>query len=82
MIFCISCASYSYCDSHNIPYNKCGKLIVATNEVELEILNNLFERGNQNNVKDLKIINKEEIKDIEPYCEVATFFIERVCIFV
>ncbi|KAK6640186.1 hypothetical protein RUM44_011872 [Polyplax serrata] len=61
--------AYSYCDSQNIPYKKCGKLIVATNPLELERLNALFDRGMQNNVKDIKIVDKYGIKKIEPHCK-------------
>lgn len=31
--------SYKYCDEKKIPYKKVGKLIVATNDVEIERLN-------------------------------------------
>lgn len=60
--------AYKYCDENDIPYKKCGKLIVATNEEELSRLDNLFERGQKNNVKDMKMVGAEEIKDIEPNC--------------
>lgn len=59
---------YSYCDERKIPYKKVGKLIVATNEVELSNLQELFERGQKNNVKDLELIDGARIKEYEPHC--------------
>ncbi|GAB1609728.1 L-2-hydroxyglutarate dehydrogenase, mitochondrial-like isoform X1 [Argonauta hians] len=60
--------AYKYCDENNIPYKKCGKLIVATRPDELPRLDNLFERGQQNDVKGLRMVGPEEIRDIEPNC--------------
>lgn len=60
--------AYKYCDENEIPYKKCGKLIVATTEEELSRLDNIFERGQKNNVRDMKMVNAEQIKEIEPNC--------------
>ncbi|GFO48712.1 L-2-hydroxyglutarate dehydrogenase, mitochondrial [Plakobranchus ocellatus] len=60
--------TYAYCDKHKIPYNKCGKLIVAVDPEEIPRLDNLMERGQQNGVKDLRMVGADEIKDIEPNC--------------
>lgn len=57
-----------YCLKKNVPFNKCGKLIVATKESEIPALEMLFDRGQQNNVRDLKMISGEEIPQIEPHC--------------
>ena len=64
-------ATYKYCDEHKLPYKKIGKLIVATNPEQVSILDGLYERGLQNNVPDLKLIGKNEIKEIEPNCVVG-----------
>ena len=56
-----------FCDKYNINYELCGKLIVATNEDEIPALNNLYERGNENGIPDLQILNKDEISAIEPH---------------
>lgn len=55
-----------FCNKNNIEYNICGKIIVATNTNEEIELNKIFERGKQNNIENLRILNKEEIKDFEP----------------
>ncbi|XP_060605399.1 L-2-hydroxyglutarate dehydrogenase, mitochondrial-like [Ruditapes philippinarum] len=59
---------YDYCDKNNVPYNKCGKLIVATEPEEIPRLEALLERGIENGVKDLRMIEGNQIKDIEPNC--------------
>ncbi|XP_013791302.1 L-2-hydroxyglutarate dehydrogenase, mitochondrial-like, partial [Limulus polyphemus] len=63
--------SYKYLDEHNIPYKKCGKLIVATTPQELPRLHALLERGQKNNVRDLKMVEQKEIKEIEPNCTIS-----------
>ncbi|RUS72272.1 hypothetical protein EGW08_019960, partial [Elysia chlorotica] len=60
--------TYAYCDKHNIPYKKCGKLIVALDPEELPRLDGLLERGQQNGVPDLRMVGPDGIKDIEPNC--------------
>ena len=59
-----------YCESRNIPVNKCGKLVVAQNESELSQLDELMVRAKNNNVP-LNYITEEEAKAIEP--RVKTF---------
>lgn len=61
--------SYKYLDEKGIPYKKVGKLIVATNEKESSNLLDLYDRGLQNGVPDLKLIDGDEIPDYEPYCK-------------
>ncbi|KXJ07577.1 L-2-hydroxyglutarate dehydrogenase, mitochondrial [Exaiptasia diaphana] len=61
--------TYKYCDENGIPYKKCGKLIVAVEDKEIPLLNNLFDRGKMNGVRDLTMVDKKGIKEIEPNCE-------------
>jgi len=60
--------SYKYFDEHNIPYKKCGKLIVAVDPVEVSRLDVLYQRGLANEVRDLQVIDGQKIKEIEPHC--------------
>lgn len=62
-------ATYLYCDEHNIPYKKVGKLVVATNEVEEKQLLDLWSRATQNGVAGLELIGPEGIKEREPACQ-------------
>lgn len=58
----------AFCKEHGIDHDICGKVIVATKEEELPILHNLYERGLQNGL-DIKLISRDELKQIEPYAE-------------
>ncbi|MBI5807385.1 MAG: L-2-hydroxyglutarate oxidase [Ignavibacteriales bacterium] len=57
----------NFCDEHKVKYDICGKIILATSEDENSIMNNIYERGIKNDLKDLKILSKEEIKELEPH---------------
>ncbi|XP_061391248.1 L-2-hydroxyglutarate dehydrogenase, mitochondrial [Musca vetustissima] len=61
--------AYKYLDAKGIPYKKCGKLIVATDELEVSRLMDLHERGLKNNVPDLQLIEGSKIQEVEPYCK-------------
>lgn len=63
--------TYEYCTQNKIPYKKCGKLIVATKESQIISLNDLYERGLENGTPDIQMINGNDIKTIEPYCNVS-----------
>ena len=58
---------YSLCEKENIPIRKCGKLIVATNEKEIEELNILYENAKNNGVNNLQFLDSEEIAKKEPH---------------
>jgi L-2-hydroxyglutarate oxidase len=58
-----------FCEQFNIPYEICGKLIVATNESELPALEKIYQNGLQNAMTNIKIINRDAIKSIEPHVE-------------
>jgi L-2-hydroxyglutarate oxidase len=56
----------AFCQEHNINYDVCGKVIVATKPEELPLLENLYKRGLENN---LEVVNltKEQVQEIEPH---------------
>jgi len=54
-----------YCDEHNLKINKCEKVVVASNEEELESLYELEKRGLENGV-NVRIIDEKELKEIDP----------------
>ena len=51
----------------DIPYERCGKLIVATSDAELPALDELERRGHANSVPGLRRLNASELKEIEPH---------------
>ncbi|HTH55819.1 MAG TPA: L-2-hydroxyglutarate oxidase [Cyclobacteriaceae bacterium] len=56
-----------FCQQNGIPYDLCGKIVVATEEKELPLLQNLFERGKQNGLAGFKKLSKEQLKEHEPH---------------
>jgi L-2-hydroxyglutarate oxidase len=56
-----------FCDEEEIPYELCGKVIVATHKDQLQTLNTVYERGAANGLKGLKKLVADEIKEYEPY---------------
>ncbi len=57
----------AFCNENEIEYDICGKVIVATDEKELPYLKTLYERGLENGLKNLKLLNENEIKKYEPH---------------
>lgn len=57
---------YEFCQQQEIPHKRLGKLIVATDNDEAGELEKLFERGRDNGVEDLQLLDKTELKKIEP----------------
>ena len=55
-----------FCQTHDLPYDVCGKVIVATQEKELPRLENLFKRGLENNLSVTKL-SPAEVREIEPH---------------
>jgi len=60
-------ALIEFCEQEEIPFDICGKIVVATNKNQLPALQNLYERGKQNGLKKLRLINASELKEIEPH---------------
>jgi (S)-2-hydroxyglutarate dehydrogenase len=60
-------AMVEFCREHGVPYEICGKVIVATSEDELPRLRNLLERGQANGVLGLRLLGREELREIEPH---------------
>lgn len=57
----------AFCREHNVPHEFCGKLVVAVDETEMARLNALYERGQQNGLQGLSLLNREQMKEIEPH---------------
>lgn len=56
-----------FCEKEDVKYELCGKLIVATEKYELERLDNLYERAQQNGLDKVVKIGAEELKAYEPH---------------
>ena len=57
----------AFCDEQNIPYDLCGKVIVAVEEEEIPRLENILARGQENGVK-CEMISRERLLELEPHC--------------
>jgi L-2-hydroxyglutarate oxidase len=57
---------YAFCSENNVPFDRCGKLVVATTEQELPRLQTLYERGTANGIEGLEIIGPDRAREIEP----------------
>jgi len=57
----------AYCDAKGIPWDPCGKVIVASDAGELPRLEELLRRGTANGVPGLRMIDAAELREIEPH---------------
>ncbi|RZC34891.1 L-2-hydroxyglutarate dehydrogenase, mitochondrial-like, partial [Asbolus verrucosus] len=61
---------YEYCSRKNISTKKCGKLVIASNILDIYRLNKLYSYGLKNKVPGLTILrNWKEVLEIQPYCK-------------
>ncbi len=56
-----------FCEEEGVPYELCGKIVVATDLEQLPLLKNLYERGQQNGLVNNRKITKGEMAEIEPH---------------
>jgi len=55
-----------FCREHGIPHDVCGKVIVATREAELPLLDKLFQRGLENELPVTRL-TEEQVREVEPH---------------
>ena len=58
-----------FAKKHKIPYEICGKIIVATKVKELANLETILRNGQESDIEGIEKIGQEQIKEIEPSCE-------------
>ena len=56
----------AFAEEFGIPHDICGKIIVATQESELPVLESIYQKGIANEIEGMEFIDAEEIKAIEP----------------
>jgi glycerol-3-phosphate dehydrogenase len=59
--------TFAFCEEHNVPHRRTGKLVVATEASEEAALDALYKRGQDNGVEDLRLIGPAEIREREPH---------------
>ncbi|MGN7252828.1 MULTISPECIES: L-2-hydroxyglutarate oxidase [unclassified Arthrobacter] len=55
-----------FCIERGLPYDECGKIVVALNQVEEDRLQKIYERALANGVPGVKMLDAAEIKEVEP----------------
>ena len=58
---------YSFCRTHNVPHERCGKLIVALAPDETTELETLAQRARGNGVEDVEVVGRDFIRRREPH---------------
>lgn len=67
-----------FCQQHDVPFELCGKIVVATDKDEMPLLQNLYLRGEQNGLKGLKMLRAEELREYEPHVKgTGGFFVPQ-----
>ena len=59
-------AMEQFCERHEVPYDICGKVIVAVDESELPVLERIYQRGQENGVR-CEIIDRDRLQELEPH---------------
>jgi L-2-hydroxyglutarate oxidase LhgO len=57
---------YDYCEKFDVPFKRCGKLIVATSEEEMQVIEGVRQTAIRNGVDDLIVLDRKEIAEMEP----------------
>lgn len=60
---------YEFCREHDVAHRRCGKLIVANSANEFEALKALERQARQNGVEDLRWLDRDEARALEPELE-------------
>lgn len=56
-----------FCRENSVPFELCGKVVVATEESEIPALEELYRRGIANGVPNLRLLNRDQIRELEPH---------------
>ncbi|MCC6600051.1 MAG: L-2-hydroxyglutarate oxidase [Crocinitomicaceae bacterium] len=57
-----------FAKENNVRHDICGKLIVAMDSSELPQLQNIYKKGIENGIEDIRMVNAQQIREIEPFC--------------
>jgi glycerol-3-phosphate dehydrogenase len=59
--------TFAFCEEHNVPHRRTGKLVVAAEASDEAALEALYKRGQENGVEGLRLIGPAEIREREPH---------------
>ncbi|MFN5962882.1 MAG: L-2-hydroxyglutarate oxidase [Verrucomicrobiota bacterium] len=57
----------AFCAEEQVPYEICGKIVLAVDEAEAVRLRALLERGTANGLRGLRWLDREQLREIEPH---------------
>ncbi len=60
-------ALLAFCDRNAVPYEICGKTVVATSQDEVPRLDELYRRGVANGLQGVEVLGPERLKELEPH---------------
>jgi (S)-2-hydroxyglutarate dehydrogenase len=60
-------ALLEFCDRNGVPYEICGKIVVATSQNEVPRLEELHRRGVENGLQGVEVLGSERLKEFEPH---------------
>src|SRR3954463_13886449 len=60
-------AMEAFATEHDIPFERCGKLVVALDASELERFDGLRQRAEENGVPGLEVVGPERMRELEPH---------------
>ena len=58
---------YSFCAAHKVPHDRCGKLVVASHQDEVPLIEALAVRAHANGVEGLELVGRKFIEAHEPH---------------
>ncbi len=58
-----------FCKNYGVPFELCGKVIVANKESQLQVLDGIYQRGIENGLNGITRLESRDVRDIEPYCQ-------------
>jgi L-2-hydroxyglutarate oxidase len=71
-------ALYRFCAEYGIPFERCGKVVVATRAEEVPRLQELQRRGTANGLEGLRWLGVKELQEYEPHAAgVAALFVPQ-----
>ena len=59
----------AFAKEYGVKHDVCGKVVVATEQKEIQYMDKIFQTGLENQIEGIEKITAEQVKDIEPYVE-------------
>lgn len=57
----------AFCEEQGVPYELCGKVVVAVSGEEVPLLEELYRRGAANGVVGMRLLGADQVREIEPH---------------